>query len=90
MSTDRDWTLTEERLKESLAIWHRDHEPDDATRERVNNWLLDLPLDPLGMGAEDPERRGIWHGRVPRTNVGVVYVPDPKTRKIAVALIAPG
>jgi len=70
-----------------LADWHAT-DPDAATRNKVNEWLMDLVEDPLRRGREDPEHPGIWFGRMRGTNLGVTFVPDVDRRSICVVAIA--
>ncbi len=75
MSTASAWRLDRSSLRDSLARWHAT-KPDAATRDVVNEWLMDLVLNPLSRAQEDPEHPGIFFGRVAGTNVGVTFVPD--------------
>jgi hypothetical protein len=52
------WTLDKARLKRALAEWHATS-PDAETRERINEWLMDLIKDPLHRGKMDPDHP--WH-----------------------------
>ncbi len=86
MTTGDAWTLDKKCLSEALERWHATN-PDDFTRERVNEWLMDLVLDPLNRGQPDENQPGIYYGRVAGTNVGVTYVPTLETRTVCVAII---
>lgn len=85
MST-ANWTLDRACLKRALADWHVTG-PGAETRERVNEWLMDLVKDPLHRGNMDPDHSGIWFGRIAGTNVGVTLVPNEKQRSVCVVSI---
>ena len=82
-----NWTLDKSCLKRALADWHATRSEAD-TRERVNEWLMDLVEDPLHRGKMDPDHPGIWFGRVAGTNVGVTFVPNEEQHSVCVVLIA--
>jgi len=82
-----NWTLDRACLNRALAEW-RTTSPDGDTRERVNEWLMDLVKDPLHRGKEDPDHPGIWFGRIAGTNVGVTFVPNVAQRSVCVVFIA--
>ena len=88
MSAPEGWTLDPLRLDESLAIWIREHSPDDDTRARVREFIQWLEIEPLTRGSEDPDHPGVWFGRVNGTNVGVTYVPVQTTLVVYVSVIA--
>ena len=87
VSRDDGWQFDQERLAESLALWHKTN-PDQSERGRVNEWLMDLLLDPLHKGHPDPDQPEIFHGRVGGTNIGVLYVVSHEKRRVYVALIS--
>jgi len=82
-----NWTLDKACLKHALADWHATS-PDVETRERVNEWLMDLVKDPLHRGKMDPDHPGIWFGRIAGTNVGVTFVPNEEQRSVCIVFIA--
>ena len=86
MSTDSTWTLDRGCLREALGLWHAT-DPDASVRERVNEWLMDLVLDPLRRGREE-DHPGLFFGRVAGTNVGVTYVLNVDDRVVCVATIS--
>jgi len=47
---------------------------------------MDLVVDPLAFGVQDGES-GIFIGRA-GPDIAVMYVPDPATREVTIALIA--
>ncbi|MFL5798847.1 MAG: hypothetical protein ACJ77A_13060 [Actinomycetota bacterium] len=77
MSTDSPWTIDPGCLERALRAW-RATGPDDFTRNQVYDWLIDLARDPLLRGREEPDQPGVWYDRVPRTNLGVVYLPTER------------
>lgn len=87
VSTADAWTLERDCLRRALADWHFTG-PDPSTRERLNEWLMDLVKDPLHRGNEDPDHPGIWFGRVAGTNVGVTFVPNVEQHSVCVVFIA--
>lgn len=78
-----DWTLDRKALASALERWLRTS-PSPEVRGRVNDWLMDLALDPLWRGQEDGDT-GIFLGRVVGTNVGITYVPDADKRRVYVS-----
>jgi hypothetical protein len=56
----------------------------------VDDALLDLILDPLRWGNEEPNESGVFYGRVPTTNVGITYVSDEAEKSVCVAIIMSG
>jgi hypothetical protein len=87
VSTVDDWILDKACLSRALADWHATN-PDQSTRDRVNEWLMDLVKNPLHRGKEEPEHPGIWFGRIAGTNVGVTFVPNVEQRSVCVVSIA--
>lgn len=87
MSTNRAWSLDPKCLSSALDRWYQD-DPDQGTKDRVHNWLMDCLDNALvGMGQEDPPGSGVFYGRVPETNVGVTYVPTVESHSVCVAII---
>ena len=87
MSSSRSGRFDRTSLRESLSRWFRT-EPDPQTHDLLNEWLMDLVLDPLGNGGEDAYHPGVFFGRVAGTNVGVTYVPDVDQLVVYVTNIA--
>ena len=87
MSTGRRWVVDEDCLGRALSQW-RDMAPDPLTRSRVSDRLIDLWVDPLAVGQEDPDRPGIFMARVPGTKVGVHFVLDMERWNVCVFSIA--
>jgi hypothetical protein len=81
------WRLDRPSLSRSLERWQATR-PDATQRDLVNEWLMDLVLDPLHRGQEDPEHPGIFFGRVRGADVGVTFVPDPEHSVVYVTNIA--
>ena len=86
MSTGSNrWRLQPDRLAEAIDTWMA-LGPTTADRERVHEFLMDLVVDPLSRGVEDGDS-GIFTGMA-GPHIAVMYVPEPRTRVIVVALIA--
>jgi hypothetical protein len=49
---------------------------------------MDLVKDPLARATEDPDRPGVFFGRVVGTNVGVIFVPNIDEMVVYVADIS--
>lgn len=79
------WRLQPDRLAEAIETWVA-LGPTAADRERVQEFLMDLVVDPLSRGVEDGDS-GIFTGMA-GPNIVVMYVPEPRTRVVSVALIA--
>jgi hypothetical protein len=62
--------------------------PDPDTRRAVDHALVDLLLDPLNWGDEEPGEPLLFWGDVHGTNVGIVYVVDPKNWRVFLADIS--
>jgi len=70
------WSLDRGRLADALERWLSTN-PSPHTRALVNEWLMDLVLDPLRRGREKGDT-GIFFGRVVGTNIGVIYALTPR------------
>lgn len=86
MTTTPSWVLDPDRLKESLAEWHRTS-PSAQHKSYVNEFLMDLvELGPFECGKEDDDT-GIFTGvagNVVGSMIVVVYVPNLERHRIAV------
>ena len=85
MSSPGNWALDAERLTEALDRWHS-LRPDAASVDHVNNFLMDLVVDPLECGEEDGDT-GNFTGLAgsPARPIIIVYVPDRDSRRVFVA-----
>lgn len=85
MSNASNWTLDAERLAEALKRW-RGLGPDAASADHVNNFLMDLVIDPFECGEEDGDTGNFTGlaGSVVRPII-IVYVPDRDSRRVFVA-----
>ena len=85
MSSATDWTLDPERLAEALERWHG-LRPDAASVDHVNNFLMDLVIDPFECGEEDGHT-GNFTGLAgsDARPIIIVYVPDRDSRRVFVA-----
>ncbi|MGZ5306725.1 MAG: hypothetical protein ACXWEG_08325 [Actinomycetota bacterium] len=85
MSSASNWTLDAERLAEALERW-RSLRPDAASVDRVNNFLMDLVIDPFECGEEDGDTGNFTGlaGSLTRQII-IVYVPDRASRRVFVA-----
>jgi hypothetical protein len=90
VSTADPWTLKRECLADALTTWRERDQPDEATRKLVNDAFLDLILDPLRWGSEEPNDSGVFYGRVQGTNVGITYVLNTDDKSVCVAIIVSG
>jgi hypothetical protein len=54
----------------------------------VEEALMDLVMAPLEWGTPDEDQPGIFQGRIPGTNLGILYVPNEANRRIYVAAIS--
>ncbi len=88
MSTAGNWSFTRPRLNEALADWIASG-PDAMMRAGVEEALMDLILDPLGWGTEDPDQPGVFQRTITTqtgVRIGILYViPDLAARKVGVA-----
>jgi hypothetical protein len=71
----KNWSVDLNSLTTALDRFYVTN-PDAYTQARVREWLEELPSDPLKKGQEDPESPGVFFGRVLKTDVGVLYVPN--------------
>ena len=85
MSSASSWTLDRERLADALVRWYA-LEPDPASIAHVEEFLMDLVIDPFGCGLEDA-RTGNFAGRAgsDARPIVIVYVPDRDLRRVFVA-----
>jgi len=67
-----------------MEIWSREN---PTKRDHLNEWLMDLALDPLHRSQPDPNIEGLFFARVPGTEIGVWYAVDLPDRKIYVGII---
>lgn len=88
MSSASNWTLDRERLSEALQRWYS-LRPDAASIAHVNDFLMDLVVDPFGCGAEDGDAGNFTGvaGSQARPII-IVYVPDRISRRVFVADIS--
>ena len=87
MTADEVWRLDRARLREVLTRWERQL-PNRTRRRAVEEFLMDLVLDPLGRGLQDGTS-GVFAG-IAGSDVVVVYVPDPASRTVFVVDINTG
>ena len=85
MGSASHWTLDARRLTEALERW-RSLTPDSASVDHVNDFLMDLVIDPFECGEEDGDT-GNFTGLAgsPARPIIIVYVPDPASRRVFVA-----
>ncbi len=85
MISAANWTLDRERLSDALARWHA-LGPDPISSAHVDEFLMDLVVDPFECGVEDGET-GNFTGRAGSDArlIIIVYVPDRDLRRVFVA-----
>ena len=85
MSSAISSTLDRQRLSDALARWYA-LGPDAASIAHIEEFLMDLVVDPFECGLEDRET-GNFTGRAgsDARPVVVVYVPDRDLRRVFVA-----
>ncbi|MGH2595883.1 MAG: hypothetical protein ACRDH7_07960 [Actinomycetota bacterium] len=85
MSSAVSWTLDRERLADALARWYA-LEPDTVSIAHVDEFLMDLVIEPFECGVEDGET-GNFTGRAgsDARAIVIVYVPDRDLRRVFVA-----
>jgi hypothetical protein len=86
VSTGSRWVVDGECLDRVMSEW-RESMPDEQTKNRVHDRLIDLSQDPLGLGREEPGHPGILWVRVLGTGIGVLFTVDIDEMSICVVSV---
>lgn len=91
MTSTETWRLDEALYLQVRGRWIKKARPDRQTIRRVDDWVLDLILDPLHHGEPDPNVPDLYFGR-PGMGIGVIYGLNMAQLLIAILEIgaAPG
>jgi hypothetical protein len=78
------WRLDLSLLEAALTLWKRRRRLGD--QRYVDEFLMDLVIDPLACGEEDGDTE-VWTGITGPSDrrIVIVYVPTLSTRRVAVA-----